>query len=66
MPKFCPVARDEMAALARPPHAAILTAHVALQLMDWRGLRPAHDVEGHRLMRVAAEALALPDSHARR
>ena len=47
-----------MAPLVRPPlkPRAILAAHVALQFMDWRGLRSAHDVQRHRLMRVAAKA----------
>src|SRR6516225_6561942 len=35
---------------------AILTAHIALQLMDRRCLRSAHDVEGDGLVGVAAEA----------
>jgi hypothetical protein len=35
---------------------AILAPHIALQLMDRCRLRPSHDVEGDRPMRVAAEA----------
>ena len=34
---------------------AILAAHVALQLVDRRRLRPPDDVQGDGLMRVAAE-----------
>jgi hypothetical protein len=35
---------------------AILASHVALQLMDRCHLRPANNVQRHRLMGVAAEA----------
>jgi hypothetical protein len=35
---------------------AVLAAHVTLQLMDRRCLRAAHNVEGNRLMGIAAEA----------
>jgi len=35
---------------------AIFAAHVPLQLVDWRRLGPAHDVQRDRLMRVATEA----------
>jgi hypothetical protein len=38
---------------------AILASHVALELVDRRRLRPADDIEGNRLMGVAAEALDL-------
>jgi hypothetical protein len=38
-----------------PDLRAILAAHVSLELVDRRRLRPAHNVEGDRLMRVAAE-----------
>jgi hypothetical protein len=34
---------------------AATATHVPLKLVDWRRLRPAHDVESDRLMRVAAE-----------
>jgi hypothetical protein len=37
----------------------VLAAHVPFQLVDGRGLRPAHDVERDGLMRVAAEAFHL-------
>ena len=36
---------------------AIFAAHVAFQLMDRRRLRPPHDIERDRLMRIEAEAL---------
>jgi hypothetical protein len=50
-----------MAALERiaPDLRAILAAHVALQFVDGRRLRPTHDVQRHFLMRVAAEAADL-------
>ena len=50
-----------MAPLVRvaPNSRAILALHVSLQLMDRRALPPAHDVERHRLMRIAAEAADL-------
>src|SRR6516225_2225822 len=50
-----------MAALVRiaADLGAVLTPHVALQLMDRRRLRPPHDVERHRLMRVTAETADL-------
>lgn len=35
---------------------AVLAAHVAFEFMDRRCLRSPHDVEGHGLMRLAAEA----------
>ena len=38
---------------------AILAAHVTFQFVDWRRLRPAHDIQRHRLVRVAAEAADL-------
>ena len=38
---------------------AVLASHVALQLMDRRCLRAAHDVERDRLMRVTAETADL-------
>jgi hypothetical protein len=41
----------------RPPEPrAVLAPHVALQLMDRRGLRSVHDVKRHRLVRVATKA----------
>ena len=50
--------RDQMAALVgiAPDYGALAAAHVALQFMDRRRLRSAHDVEGNRLVRVAAKA----------
>jgi hypothetical protein len=39
-----------------PNLRAVLAPHVSLQLMDWRALPPANDVERHRLMSIAAEA----------
>jgi len=39
-----------------PDLRAVFAAHVTLELVDRRRLRPAHDVERDRLMRVAAEA----------
>jgi hypothetical protein len=50
--------RDQTAALVRitPNLRAVLAAHVALQLMDRRCLRSAHDVDGNSLIRVAAKA----------
>ena len=47
-----------MAALVRiaPNLRAVLAAHVALQFMDRRRLRSAHDVERDGLVRVAAKA----------
>jgi hypothetical protein len=42
-----------------PDFRAVLAAHVAFQFMDRRCLRSPHDVEGNRLMRVAAEAADL-------
>jgi hypothetical protein len=38
---------------------AISASHVALELMNRRRLRPAHDVERDRLVRVTAEAADL-------
>ena len=38
---------------------AILASHIALQLMDRRCLRAAHNVEGNGLMGVATEAADL-------
>jgi hypothetical protein len=35
---------------------AVLAAHVALELMDRRRLRTPHDVQGDRLVGIAAEA----------
>ncbi len=34
----------------------VLAAHVPFQLMDRRHLRPSHDIEGYRLVGIAAEA----------
>ena len=50
--------RDQMAPLVgiSPDFGALAAAHVAFQFMDPRRLRSPHDVERHRLMRVAAEA----------
>ena len=50
--------RDEMAALERIAAnlRTVPASHVALQLVDRRGLRPPHDVKRDGLMRVAAEA----------
>jgi hypothetical protein len=47
-----------MAALVRiAPHLrAVLAPHVSLQLVDRGRLRAPHDVERHRLVRVAAKA----------
>ena len=39
-----------------PNLRTVLAAHVTLKFMDRRGLRSPHDVQGHGLMRVAAEA----------
>ena len=46
-----------MAALVRiAAHlGAVLATHISLQLVDWRRLRPPHDVERDGLMSVAAE-----------
>ena len=38
---------------------AVLAAHVALELVDRRRLRPTDDVQGDGLMRVAAETAHL-------
>lgn len=48
-----------MAALVGPSlkPRAILAAHVTLQFMDRRRLRPPDDVERDSLMRVATQAL---------
>jgi hypothetical protein len=56
-----PPQRDQMAALVGiAPHLrAVLAAHVPLQFVDRRRLRPAHDVERDGLMRVAAETADL-------
>jgi len=35
---------------------AVLAAHVAFQLMDWRGLPTAHNVELNGLVGVTAKA----------
>jgi dodecin len=43
-------------ASAMPAFVGILSAHVALQLVDWRCLRSPHDVKRDGLMRVAAKA----------
>jgi hypothetical protein len=50
--------RDRVAALVRKAAngRAILAAHIALKLVDRRGLRPADDVERDGLMDLAAEA----------
>jgi hypothetical protein len=47
-----------MAALVgiTPDLRAIFAAHVAFQLVDWRGLGTPDDVKRHSLMRVAAKA----------
>ena len=47
-----------MAALVgiAPDLRAVLAAHVALQFVDWCCLRPAHDIQGDGLVRIAAEA----------
>jgi hypothetical protein len=47
-----------MAALVRiaPDFGALAAAHVAFEFMDRRRLRSPHDVEGNRLVRVAAKA----------
>ena len=42
-----------------PNLRAILAPHVAFELVDGSGLRPANDVQRHRLVRVAAEAANL-------
>src|SRR6516162_7580921 len=53
--------RHQMAALVwiAPHLRAVLASHVALQLMDRRCLRAAHDAERDRLMRVTAETADL-------
>jgi hypothetical protein len=50
-----------VAALVRvaPNLRAIHAAHVALQFVDSGRLRPPHDVQRHRLVRVAAQAADL-------
>jgi hypothetical protein len=50
-----------MAPLERiaPNLRAVLAPHVPLQFVDGRRLRPAHDVQRHRLVSVAAEAADL-------
>jgi hypothetical protein len=50
-----------MAPLERiaPNLRAVLAPHVPLQFVDGRHLRPAHDIQRHRLVRVAAEAADL-------
>jgi hypothetical protein len=50
-----------MAPLVRiaPNLRAVLAAHVTFQFVDGRRLRPAHDVQCHCLVRVAAEAADL-------
>jgi hypothetical protein len=50
-----------MAALVRVAAdlRAVLAAHVPLQFVDGGHLRPADDVQGHCLMRIAAEAADL-------
>src|SRR5438552_2744095 len=35
---------------------AVLAPHVAFQFMDWRRLRPTHDIQRDRLVRLAAKA----------
>jgi hypothetical protein len=54
--------RHQMAALVRiaANFQAVLAPHVAFQLMDWRGLRSAHDVQRHRLTRCRA-SISLQD-----
>jgi len=42
-----------------PNLRAVLAAHVPLQFVDGRHLRPADDVQGHRLVGVAAKAADL-------
>ena len=53
--------RHEMAAFERVAAnpRTILAGRVALQFVDGRPLRPAHDVQSHRLVRIAAEAADL-------
>jgi hypothetical protein len=50
-----------MAALIRiTAHlGAVFAAHVPFQLVDWRRIRPPHDIERDGLMGVAAEAADL-------
>jgi hypothetical protein len=50
-----------MAALVgiAPNPGTIPAAHISLQIMDGCRLRPTHDIQGDRLVRVAAEALHL-------
>jgi hypothetical protein len=50
-----------MAPLERiaPNLRAVLAPHVPLQFVDGHRLRPAHDVQRHSLMRIAAEAADL-------
>jgi hypothetical protein len=50
-----------MAPLERiaPNLRAVLASHVPLQFVDGRRLRPAYDIQRHRLVRVAAEAADL-------
>jgi hypothetical protein len=38
---------------------AVLAAHVTFQFVDRRRLRSAHDIQRHRLVRVATEAADL-------
>ena len=60
-PISCRPQRHKMAALVgvAPNLRAVLAAHVPLQFVDGRRLRPAHDVQRHSLMRVAAKAADL-------
>src|SRR5258708_33739891 len=55
---LCLPQRDQMAPLVgiAPDLRAVLAPYVAFQFMDWRRFRSPHDVEGNRLMRVAAKA----------
>ena len=47
---------DGCACRDSPDLRAVLAAHVALQFVDWCCLRPAHDIQGDGLVRIAAEA----------
>lgn len=50
--------RHGVAALERitPDLRAVLAAHVAFQLVDWRRLRPPDDIQRNGLVSVAAKA----------
>ena len=54
-----------MAPLERiaPNLRAVLAAHVPLQFVDGRRLRPADNVQGHCLVGVAAEAADLKERY---